>query len=138
MKFDIDSQLTARIREDAGVEIARVAALLDERHVSHHAISESLENGQNALRFTSSEGARAQSLLAELGYDVALEPVLAIPFRERRGILAVAAKALARCGVSIDYIYPSFDAARGEARVILKVSNIPLASRVLQQIETAA
>ena len=77
-------------------------------------------------------------MLVEKGFEVKVESLLTIRLNDSRGRLAGITLALALAGINIDYVYASVDQTGSSTRLVLKVENIPLAIRILEEMEVAA
>ena len=80
----------------------------------------------------------AKRSLESAGYTVEIDEVLSIRTQDSKGKLAFLTKALSDGGINIDYMYASVDEEGAGSRLILKVSNIHLATHVLEEILVAA
>ena len=137
MNYEVKTQLSV-ILEDAPGKVADLSDILAAHDVSLQALAINDGPGSGRFRFTTSEPVAAKRSLETAGYVVAVEEVLSIRMRDSKGRLAFLAKALSSAGINIDYMYASVDEEGGGSRLILKVSNIHLASRVLDEILVAA
>ena len=76
----------------------------------------------------------AKSLLEENGFSVKTEPVIALQVNREKGRLTQMTRSLINAGISVDYVYPSLANSRETKQLIVKVANVPLASRVLTEL----
>ena len=137
MKYRIEHQLSVRLQNTPG-QLAEVSALLAQQDVSLSAITLNHSETDGVFRFTTCDPSAAASALEAAGYAVAVEDVLSIRLQDSKGKLASLARALSDSGINVDYMYASVDHEGANSRMILKVSNIPLAIRVIDEVKAAA
>lgn len=137
MQYQIETQLSVTLENALG-KIADLSNLLASKGVSLSAIT--LNEGQTTgiFRFTASDSQLAKDALEASGYSVQCDQVLSISLKDSKGKLAELTQVLSNSGINIDYMYASVDQAGSGSRMIVKVSNIPLAARVIDEIRTAA
>mgnify|MGYP002633420118 CR=1 FL=1 len=137
MKHKIEKQLSVTIANEPG-QIARISELLSDSdiHINAVSIAENLEGGH--FRFIANDPQAALSVLIENGLQVEVESVLTVRLSDSRGRLANITLALARAQINIDYVYASVDAEGSSTRLVLKVENIPLATRILEEMQVTA
>lgn len=137
MQYQIETQLSVTLENALG-KIADLSNLLASKGVSLSAIT--LNEGQTTgiFRFTASDSQLAKDALEASGYSVQCDQVLSISLQDSKGKLAELTQVLSNSGINIDYMYASVDQAGSGSRMIVKVSNIPLAARVIDEIRTAA
>jgi hypothetical protein len=92
---------------------------------------------QGVIRLLVDQPARCKELLIEDGFYVVEAEVLAINLTDRRGKLAAVTKALATAQINIDYAYSTVDHPEAHTLLVMKVSNIRLAEKVLEELEPA-
>lgn len=137
MMYEVQNQLSVSI-EDAPGALASVSDTLAQHDVSISAVSINDNGSQGSLRFTASDPLAAKRCLEAAGYPVSINEVLSIRLKDSKGKLASLTKALSESGVNIDYMYASVDEEGGASRLILKVSNIHMAARILDELRAAA
>ena len=86
------------------------------------------------FRFVADRSSEAKSLLEENGFFVKTEPVISLQVNHEKGRLTKMTRSLMDAGIGVDYVYPSLASSRETKQLILKVANIPLASRVLTEL----
>ena len=88
----------------------------------------------DGFRFVADRNQDAKSLLEENGFSVKTEPVIALQVNREKGRLTQMTRSLLNAGISVDYVYPSLANSRETKQLIVKVANVPLASRVLTEL----
>ena len=137
MQYRTDTQLSVTI-ENAPGKIAELSNLLANENISLSAITINEGPEKGVFRFTANDPQAAQACLEANGYSVGCEQVLSISLKDSKGRLAALTRTLSNSGINIDYMYASVDHAGCCCRMIIKVSNIPLALRVIEELQTAA
>ena len=137
MNYEIESQLTVRLENSPG-QLAKLSDLLATSQITIRALSISENQGEGLFRCTVCDSHQAAQTLLEKGYAVNVEEVLAIRTQDSKGKLAKLTNALWQSGINIDYMYASVSEDGSGSRLILKVSNIPLAARIIEEMKTAA
>ncbi len=137
MNYEIKTQLTVAIENTPGT-IAALTDTLANHDVSLNALTVAETNSQGRFRFTACDPVAAKRSLESAGYTVEVDEVLSVRLQDSKGKLAFLTRAFSNGGVNIDYMYASVDEAGAGSRLILKVSNIHLASRILDEILVAA
>ncbi|MBT3483271.1 MAG: amino acid-binding protein [Opitutales bacterium] len=137
MKHEIETQLSVTIENEPG-QIACISELLSKSnvHINAVSISDSIDGGH--FRFIADTPRDAKAVLVEKGFEVKVESVLTIRLNDSRGRLAGITLALAQASINIDYVYASVDQTGSSTRLVLKVENILLAIRILEEMEVAA
>lgn len=137
MNFEVKTQLSVAIENTPGA-IAKLSDTLATHDVSLNALSVSESNSEGRFRFTACDPVAAKRSLEQKGYKVEVDEVLSVRLQDSKGKLAFLANAFSDGGVNIDYMYASVDEEGASSRLILRVSNIHLATRVLNEILVAA
>ncbi len=133
MKFEIETQLSVTLKDELG-QIANISEELS--NAGFHIRSVSLDSG--VMRLTTCDPIGSTEFLLGKGYDTQQEQIISIRLQDSKGRLAEITRLLASSGVNIDYVYATVDDEGASSRLILKVSNVPLASRILDEISKAA
>lgn len=137
MKYEIKKQLTVDLQDTPG-SIAALSDILAQSDLSLSALAISDGAPQGRFRFTACDPVAAKRCLEANGYSVTIDEVLSIQLQDSKGRLASLTKALSAAGINIDYIYATVDEEGNGSRLILRVSSIRLAARVLDEIRIAA
>lgn len=87
-----------------------------------------------SFRFVANRSQEAKSLLEENGFSVETESVISLEVNQEKGRLTQMTRSLIDAGISVDYVYPSLTNSRETKQLIVKVANVPLASRVLAEL----
>jgi len=137
IRFDQQIQLAVALENRPG----QIAKLCERLAASGHDILgvsvQSLGETSEA-RLLLDEPEKALALLEAKGYPAQAERVLVLRLRDSRGKLAKLANTLAEAGVNVDYVYATVDEKGGGSRLVLKVSNIPLAAEILERLASEA
>ncbi|MBC2606560.1 ACT domain-containing protein [Pelagicoccus albus] len=137
INFEIKTQLSVNVENTPGA-IATLSDKLAEHDISLNAITVNEGHSSGSFRFVANDHETARTALVEAGYSVQTDDVLSIRLQDSKGKLAFLTKAFSQSGINIDYMYASVDEEGGGSKLILKVSNIHLASQVLTAILDAA
>ena len=137
MKHTIEEQLSVPVENEPG-QIARISELLSNSniHINAVSIAEGMQGGY--FRFLSDDAEDAISILESNGFSVERESVLTVRLNDSKGKLAKITLALAQAKINLDYVYASVDQTGSSTCLILKVENIPLATRILEEMANAA
>ena len=133
MYRQIETQLSIEISNAPG-EIARVSDLLSSNGIPVNAMSIADESERGYFRFLSNETDSAERILSSNGFDAKRERVISVKLNNQKGRVARITNALAQAHTNIDYFYASVDHGDSAIRLIMKVENVPLATRVLDEI----
>ena len=137
MNFKIESQISIQLENHPG-KIAEVTEALSKRGVNIRAISVVEGSDTGVMRFLPSDVETANASLEELGFTFSTEEILSIRLQDSSGKLAFITKTLSQSGINIDYVYATVEGDGASSRLVIKVSNIPLASRILSEVANAA
>ena len=137
MYHQIETQLTIDVANPS-VEIARLCELLSSANITINATSISAKSHRGYFRFLSDNSEKATNLLRANGFTVRIDRVFSIQLNDRKGQLANITQALAQARINVDYVYASVDSSDATTSLIMKVSNIPLATRILNEIANAS
>lgn len=129
----IETQLSIEIANAPG-EIARVNDLLSANGIAVNAMSIAGETERGYFRFLPENPDEAARIMGLNGFDVIREKVISVKLNDQKGRLARITNALAQAHINIDYFYASAEGGKSAMRLIMKVENIRLASRVLDEI----
>jgi len=137
MNFKIESQFSVQIENHPG-KIAEVTEVLSKYGVNIRAISVAEGSDIGALRFLPCDAETATKSLSNSSFAYVEEKVISIRLEDSKGKLAFITKALSEAGINIDYVYATVEDEGASSRLVIKVSNIPLASRILSEVAAAA
>ena len=137
MNFEVKTQLSVSIENTPGA-IAKLTDALATNDVSLNALTVNENDTAGTFRFTACDPVAAKRSLENEGYAVGVDEVLSIRLQDSRGRLAFLTKVFSDSSINIDYMYASVDKEGANSRLILKVSNVHLATRVLSEILVAA
>ena len=133
MYQNIEQQLSVEIANAPG-EIARISDLLSSNGVNANAMSVTDGVNRGYFRFLTDKVEEAESVLKSNGLDVECERVISVKLDDQKGRVAKITSALAQANINIDYFYASVDESDSATRLIMKVENVVLATRVLDEI----
>lgn len=133
MNRHIETQLSIEIANAPG-EIARISDLLSENGIAVNAMSIADESDRGYFRFLSDDTEEAAKVLSLNGFEVKRERVISVKLNTHKGRLARITNALAQAHINIDYFYASVDHSDSAMRLVMKVENVPLATRVLDEM----
>ncbi len=137
MKFEIETQVSLNLKNEPG-QIAEVSEQLSQAGFHIRAITIAESSGDGVMRFTTDNPLATTAYLVDKGYQPKSEQVISIRLQDSKGRLASITRTLAASGINIDYVYASVDSEGSSSRLVLKVSNIPLATRVLSELNQAS
>lgn len=129
----LDTQLSIEIA-NAPSEIARVSDLLSDNGITVNAMSTVDEADRGYFRFLSDDSNEAERILKLNGFEVKRERVISVKLNDQKGQLARITNALAQAHINIDYFYAAVDHGGSAMHLVMKVENVPLATRVLDEI----
>lgn len=137
MQYKIETQLSVQLANSPGA-IAELSELLTRNNISMSAISfgDGPDNGR--FRFTTRDAHAARERLTANGFALTAEEVISIRLQDSKGRLAHIARLLSSVGVNIDYMYATIDHEGSDSKLVLHVSNIPLAKHLLNETSDAA
>ncbi|MCH6255141.1 hypothetical protein MLD52_01180 [Puniceicoccaceae bacterium K14] len=133
MNFETETQISVSIENKLG-QLAEISELLTENNIHIQAIS----TIGDEMRFICSKPDTALKVLKNLGYKTSQAEVFSIKLQDSQGRLSSIAQTLARSNINIDYVYATTTENKSSAKLILKVSNIPMARNILEQEDLGA
>ena len=128
----IIKQISVFVENKAG-RLAEITTLLAEAGVDIRALSVADTNDFGILRLIVNDPDKAEEMLKEHGYTVALTKVLAIGIHDQPGGLADPMKTLFEHHISVEYMYAFISKSVDTAYVILRVEDNERAAQVLQE-----
>lgn len=131
MIHSIETQLSAVPDDDSGPN-SGPSAILSRTGINIKA-SDTAQPPE-VFRFAADRSSGAKILLEENGFFVKTEPVIALQVNREKGRLTQMTHSLMDTGICVDFVYPLPADSRETKRLILKVTNVPLASRVLTEL----
>lgn len=130
MKHVPKRQLTVALENQPG-RLAAICQLLAANQINIEALSVIDNIEQGVVRMVTSDSTRCRQLLHEQGMYVIEADIIALELTDQVGKLAIISRELAAAGINIDYLYGSADHAGEPARLILKVSDLTRAEKIL-------
>lgn len=124
-------QISVFLENKAG-RLSDVTKVLGENNVDISALSIADTTHFGILRLIVNNPDLAEKVLKESGYTVSVSDVIAIAIDDNPGALAKALEVLTDNDVTIEYIYAFTGKTENKALVVLKVEDIPQATRLLQ------
>jgi hypothetical protein len=113
-------------------QLARIAALLARAKVNIEAISVVDSTEAGVVRLVTSSSAKAAAALKRAGMSVIQQPVLVVKLPNEPGALGDAAAKLAGAKINIEFVYGSAAARGAMSTIVMGVSDVALAARVLR------
>ena len=133
----IIKQISVFVENKAG-RLAEITTLLAEAGVDIRALSVADTNDFGILRLIVNNPDKAEEMLKEHGYTVALTKVLAIGIHDQPGGLAAPMKTLFEHHISVEYMYAFISKSVDTAYVILRVEdNERAAQKLIQELSAA-
>ena len=127
----IVQQLSLFVENKPGT-LADVCQALARQKISIHALSVSDAVDHAVIRMVVDQAERAIHLLGEHGVLVVERDVLMLKGRNQPGEMATIARKLARSRVNIDYAYTATPPGASDGVMVLRVSDMKRARRVLK------
>ena len=124
-------QISVFLENKAG-RLSDVTKVLGENNVDISALSIADTTHFGILRLIVNNPDLAEKVLKESGYTVSVSDVIAIAIDDNPGALAKALEVLTDNDVTLEYIYAFTGKTENKALVVLKVEDIPQATRLLQ------
>ncbi len=122
-------QLSVFIENKPGA-MMEVLAVLKENQVNIRALSLADTADFGILRMIVNEPEKIQSTLRDAGYAVKISKVLTLTLDDDPGSLHEKVLRLSEAGINIEYLYAFAGGGDSFARVVLKVDNLELASKI--------
>jgi len=114
--------------------LARVCEALAHAEINIHALATSDTVDHTVVRMVVSDPTKALMLLGEAGVLALETEVLTIETASEPGVLAKIAESLAEAEVNIEYAYLAGGRAAEKGLIILRLSDVEKARRVLQDL----
>lgn len=124
-------QVTAWVDSSPG-EIARVARALARARINISAFTSYGSGSEIPVRLLVSSPARARKVLLDLDVRVTEEDVLRLTLPDKPGTLAEIAERLAKARINVDYSYETVAKGAKKADLVLAVSDLAGAAKVLK------
>jgi len=124
-------QLTAWVESKPG-ELDRIADALAKAKINISAITCWSAGSENPVHLLVSNPAKAKKVLQELGVRVTEEEVLRVTLPDNPGALAEMSVRLGSGNINIEYAYASVPTGGRKADLILSVSDVAGASKILR------
>ena len=133
MKTTLLNQLSLVIPNEPG-QMARLCKVLAERKINVGSLMFLDSTSQGVVRLTVEDAPRAQKILEEEGYFVAVAQVVAVDVPNRAGALYTLSKALADAGINIEYAYASDHPGAPFIRDTFKLSDLEKGVKIIEQL----
>lgn len=134
MKYSVHRQITVALENVPG-RLASICEILSEHGINIEGICVIDNVEQGVVRLLTTHPAQTKSLLTEQDIYTVEADVLVLELMDQRGILAKISAALAAQKINIDYLYGSFHRTGTRTMLILKVSDLAGAQRVLDEMD---
>jgi hypothetical protein len=112
--------------------LAETCSQLAAKAVNIQAIMASDVRGWGAVRLVVNNTDTARKVFEGLGIKFLEEPVLAVLLSDRPGALGRTTRKLAEAGINIEYAYGSIEKGAPKALIILAVSDLQKAAKLLK------
>lgn len=126
----IAEQLTVMLENKPGA-LAELCTELSKLAVNIVAIMAPESNSQTPLRMVTTSHVAAKRVLTTMGLSFTEQTVLAIRVADRPGSLGRLTRKLAENGLNVEYIYGSMVKGMGKALIVLSVSDLDRASKLV-------
>jgi hypothetical protein len=127
---NIARQFTVFMENKPG-RLAEVAGAMAKAHVSIVALDIPQSSENSLIRLVVDDPGKARSLLKRDRFAFAENEVLMVSLQHEPGTLADMASRLGKAGVNIEYAYGSSGEISGRTRVIIQVSDIMRARKIV-------
>ena len=126
-------QVTVNLTNTPG-QLSIVSDLMGEAGINILALNVATAFGDGLMRFIATDPDQAHRILADKGYEVASDTVLACQTPHHAGGLNAILKPLKEAEINVDYIYPCIGSLANESTVlIIGVSDLPTAVEALKK-----
>lgn len=126
----IINQLSVFVENQAG-KLADVLGVFTKYGINIRAMTVADTSDFGILRIIVAEPEKVEHILRDAGYSVKVTPVLAILVTDEPGSLFTQVDRLSAAGVNVEYVYAFAATSADNARVVLKVDNLPVAERII-------
>ena len=135
MQYSIQRQLSIAIENKPG-RLATIAGLMAAHgiNIRNLCVVDNIEQG--VIRMIPSDPQACRALLQQANYFVVEADVLVLILKDTPGQLESVCRALDAADVNIEYAYGSEDAREEEGRLIVKVSNMNKAVKVISELRS--
>jgi hypothetical protein len=127
----VRKQLSVTMDDRPGT-LATMCSAFGKKGVNILALMSTGREGKSLVRLIADKGAAAKRTLQEIGYSYTEEEVLATKLQNRPGTLAAVAQKLGDAGANIDYAYYGAEPGSTQVLVILSVSDLEQAKKVVK------
>ena len=134
MKFAIKRQLTVALENYPG-RLAAVSKVISEHHINIEAISLIDNIEQGVIRLIVNEPAICKNLFVQVGFYVIEADVIVLELNDSPGQLTQITEALAKAKINIEYTYGSTMRPEEKMRLMVKVSDLNNASKILAALD---
>ena len=135
MNFKIQRQLSVALENQPG-RLAAVCRILAASGINIRNLSVLDNIEQGVIRIIPTDPEIARQLLTDAGHHIVEADVIVADMPDAPGTLASVSQALADAHINIDYAYGTEDQGERSVRLVLKVSNLPRATQVLNSLPT--
>ncbi|MDD5542418.1 MAG: ACT domain-containing protein [Acidobacteriia bacterium] len=126
----IAEQLTVMLQNKPGA-LAELCTELSKLAVNIVAIMAPESNSQTPLRMVTTSHTAAKRVLTAMGLSFTEQKILAIRVADRPGSLGRLTRKLAENGINVEYIYGSMVKGMGKALIVLSVTDLERASKLV-------
>jgi hypothetical protein len=126
-------QITAWVDNRPG-EVARIASALAKAKINISAISCWIAGSESPIHLLVSSPAKAKKVLQDLGVRQTEEEVLRVTLADNPGLLAEVGELLGANNINIEYAYASIPTKGEKGDLILSVSDMSSAAKLLRSL----
>lgn len=136
MTYAVKRQLTVALENQPG-RLAEISEIASSGGFNIEALCVVDNVDQGVVRLLVDEPEQCRERLLDEGFYVVEAEVLAINLTDSRGKLARVTRELASAKINIDYAYSTVDHRGAHTLLVMKVSNVRLAERILEKLQAA-
>ena len=127
----IRTQLSVTMEDTPGT-LAKMCSAFGEKKVNILAFASREHGGKSLVLVIVDKPAVAKKVLQTIGYACTEEQVLGTKLPNRPGTLATVAKRLGEAGMNIDYAYSGVEPGSAQQLVVLSVSDLDRAKKLVK------
>ena len=127
----LQKQLTVSMENTPGT-LAKMCSAFAEKKINILAFTSGESQGRSVVRVIVDKYPAAKTALQAIGYDHTEEQVVSTSLPNRPGTLATVARTLGDAGINVDYAYSGAEAGSTKQLVVLSVSDLEQAKRLVR------
>ncbi|RYG63314.1 ACT domain-containing protein [bacterium] len=134
MEYKIQRQLTAALENVPG-RLAEICEIMNQHEINIEGICVVDNVEQGVVRLITDRPADAKALMVEQRIYVVEADVIIVELTDQRGMLGKISAALATHNINIDYLYGSTLQTGSRTKIVLKLSDMGNAQRILHDLD---